>query len=89
MANIKSAKKRILTSERNRERNVAKRSKLKTLFKKIDTTSTEKDLTTLVNNLYSELDKAPSSVIHPNKASRLKSRAVKKARAILASNTKK
>ncbi len=88
MANIKSAKKRILTNERNRQRNVAQRSKLKTLFKKIETLSTEKDLQAHLQEFYSQVDKARRGVVHPNKASRLKSRAVKRMRAILEKGAK-
>jgi small subunit ribosomal protein S20 len=88
MANIKSAKKRILTSKRDHDSNLAQRSKLKTIFKKFDTISEEKELNVLLNNFYSELDKAPSSIVHPNKASRLKSRAIKKVRSILATKAK-
>ncbi len=35
MANIKSAKKRVLTNEKSRQRNVARRSEIKTLAKKV------------------------------------------------------
>ncbi len=35
MANIKSAKKRVITSERNRVHNVAKRSEMRTAVKKV------------------------------------------------------
>ena len=37
MANIKSAKKRVLVSQRNAERNKAARSKVKTYVKKVET----------------------------------------------------
>lgn len=36
MPNIKSAKKRVLTSEKSRQRNVARRSEIKTAIRKID-----------------------------------------------------
>lgn len=84
MANIKSAKKRIKTNERDRKKNVAGRSKIKTLIKKIDTLSEEKQIKELVSTIYSELDKAPSSIVHKNKASRLKSRIAQKAKKLAA-----
>jgi len=77
MANIKSAKKGILTSNRNRKSNVAKSSKIKTLLKKINTVSDQKEATELLNTIYRELDRIPTQVIHPNKANRLKSQAAR------------
>ena len=43
MANIKSQKKRILTNEKSRQRNVAVRSRVKTIVKKTDETLSTKD----------------------------------------------
>ncbi len=80
MANIKSAKKRIKTNERDRKQNVAGRSKIKTLIKKIATVSEEKQAKELVSTIYSQLDKASKAVMHKNKASRLKSRIAQKAK---------
>lgn len=77
MANTKSAKKAIKTSLRNRESNVAIRSKIKTLIKKVSTLSQEQELVQLQNTIFSELDKASEQVLHPNKASRLKSQVSK------------
>ncbi|MDJ0625579.1 MAG: 30S ribosomal protein S20 [Candidatus Caenarcaniphilales bacterium] len=77
MANTKSAKKSILTSRRNRERNVARRSKIKTLIKKIKLLSAEEELVKQLSLVYKELDKVDPQAIHPNKASRLKSQAAK------------
>ncbi|MDX1919159.1 MAG: 30S ribosomal protein S20 [Candidatus Caenarcaniphilales bacterium] len=77
MANTKSAKKAIKTTLRNRESNVARRSKIKTLIKKVSSLSKEQELAELQNVIYSELDKAPEQVLHPNKASRLKSQVAK------------
>ena len=77
MANTKSAKKAIKTTLRNRESNVARRSKIKTLIKKVATLSQEKELLELQSTIYSELDKVSEQVIHPNKASRLKSQVAK------------
>ena len=44
MANIKSQKKRILTNERNRQANVAFRSKMRTSIKKVKAACEKKDL---------------------------------------------
>ena len=44
MANIKSAKKRILTAERNRLRNVAFKSSIKTAVKKVVKLASEKNM---------------------------------------------
>ena len=44
MANIKSQKKRILTNERNRQANVAFRSKMRTSIKKFKAACEKKDL---------------------------------------------
>jgi small subunit ribosomal protein S20 len=84
MANIKSSKKDILTNARNRKSNVSKRSSIKTLIKKIETLSDEKELNLHLNKIYKELDRVPVSVMHVNKASRLKSQAIRKVRAIIA-----
>lgn len=83
MANTKSAKKSILTSGRNRERNVARRSKIRTLIKKLQTLSTEEELTAHLKLVYKELDRVHPQAIHPNKANRLKSQACKVVKAKL------
>lgn len=83
MANTKASKKDILRNARNRSRNIAQRSQIKTLFKKLSKLKEEKDLQSCLNNLFSELDKASEQVIHPNKASRLKSQAANKVKTIL------
>jgi len=57
MANIKSAKKRILVAERNHDRNVAYKSKVKTAVKVVlaDTAARKKSrLTKAVNKLLAE-----------------------------------
>jgi len=86
MANIKSAKKDIKTSLRNRKSNVAKNSKIKTLLKKIATASKAEEAQELLNTIYRELDRIPTQVIHPNKASRLKSRAAKQLGKLISTN---
>lgn len=85
MANIKSAKKRVLIAERNRERNVAIKSSIKTAVKKVLEAVQEgkadeaKDALSQAYKLY---DKAVSKgVLHKNTAARKKSRLTKKVNA--------
>ena len=81
MANIKSAKKRVLVAARNAERNKAIRSRVKTFVKKVyaavdggDKAAAEAALKAAVV----ELDKATSKgVYHKNKSSRKVSRLTK------------
>ena len=78
MANIKSAKKRILVDRRNAERNKAIKSKVKTAIKSVDAAiaagdkdAASKALTTAI----SEINKAASKgVFHKKTASRKISR---------------
>ncbi len=78
MANIKSAKKRILVDRRNAERNKAIRSAVKTAVKKVDAAIASKDKTAADNALtaaISEINKAASKgVYHKKTASRKISR---------------
>lgn len=78
MANIKSAKKRVLVAERNNERNVAFKSSIKTAVKKALILAQEKDqeaLNAALSNVYKLCDKAVSKgILHKNTASRKKSR---------------
>lgn len=74
MANIKSAKKRVLVAETRTARNKAIRSKVKTSIKKVEAAITTGDKAaaqaSLVNAI-SEIDKASSKgVYHKNTASR-------------------
>lgn len=77
MANIKSQQKRIITNERNRQKNIAVRSRLKTIMKKADAAIEAKDLDAVKASLpeaLSEIDRAVTKgVIHRNSASRKKS----------------
>lgn len=78
MANIKSAKKRILVSRKNADRNKAIRSRVKTYTKKVDAAIAAGDAEAakacLVQAI-SEIDKATSKgVYHKNTASRKVSR---------------
>ena len=71
MANIKSAKKRILVTEKKSAQNRAQKSELNTFIKKYKANPTAEQLA----HVQSLLDKAAqSSVIHANKADRLKAR---------------
>ena len=78
MANIKSAKKRILVSETRAERNKAIRSKVKTFVKKVQAAVESGDKALAQEALkaaVSEIEKATSKgVYHDNTASRKVSR---------------
>lgn len=78
MANIKSAKKRILVAQKNADRNKAIRSKVKTYVKKVDSAIAAGDAATAKTCLVkaiSEIDKATSKgVFHKNTSSRKISR---------------
>lgn len=78
MANIKSSKKRILTAERNAEKNVAFKSSIKTAIKKaLELASGEdkKALQEALSNVYKLCDKAVvKGILHKNTAARKKSR---------------
>jgi small subunit ribosomal protein S20 len=86
MANIKSAKKRVLIAEANRQRNVAFKSSIKTAIKKALELAADKDkdaLNAAISKVYQLCDKAVvKGILHKNTAARKKSRlvlAVKKA----------
>ena len=78
MANIKSAKKRILVNETKAARNKAIRSKVKTAIKKVDATVAAGDKAAAQAALLAataEIDKAATKgVSHKNNASRKVSR---------------
>ncbi len=83
MANIKSAKKRILTAQRNYERNVAFKSSIKTAVKKVLVLAQAKEkdneaISSALSETYKLCDKAVSKgILHKNTASRKKSRLTK------------
>jgi len=81
MANIKSAKKRILVAEKNRLRNVAVKSSIKTAVKKVleaANSGSKDELNSALSNAYKLCDKAVSKgVLHKNTAARKKSRLTK------------
>ena len=78
MANIKSAKKRVLIAEANRQRNVAFKSSIKTAVKKVlelAQADDEKALNAAISKVYQLCDKAVSKgILHKNTAARKKSR---------------
>ena len=78
MANIKSAKKRVLTAEKNRLRNVAFKTSVKSAVKKVLELASAEDkdaLNTALSKVYQLCDKAVSKgILHKNTASRKKSR---------------
>ncbi len=78
MANIKSAKKRILVAEKNRLQNVAMKTMIKTAMKKVLELASAKDSEALkcaLSKAYQLCDKAVSKgVLHKNTAARKKSR---------------
>jgi small subunit ribosomal protein S20 len=80
MANIKSAKKRVLIAEVNRQRNVAFKTSIKSAIKKALTLAAESDkdaLNAAISNVYKLCDKAVSKgILHKNTAARKKSRLV-------------
>ena len=86
MANIKSAKKRIITSEKNRQKNVAQRSAMRTAVKKVVAAiaAGNKDAANeAFKNAQVLLDRAATKgLIHTNKAARHKSRLTAQIKAI-------
>ena len=88
MANIKSAKKRVLIAEENRQRNVAFKTSIKTAIKKALALAEGKDkdaLNAAISYVYKLCDKAVSKgILHKNTAARKKSRLTKAVNALLA-----
>lgn len=78
MANIKSAKKRILISEKRAEKNKSVRSRVKTAIKKVEAAITANDKAAAqaaLKNAVSELDKATrKGIFHKNTCARKVSR---------------
>ena len=85
MANLKSQKKRILTNEKSRQRNVAIRTRMKTYLKRVDEAIEQKDsaqIDTALAQALTEIDVAArKGVIHKNTAARKKSRLCRRATA--------
>ena len=78
MANIKSAKKRVLVAEANRQKNVAFKTSIKTAIKKVLELAQGKDkdaLNKAISRVYQLCDKAVvKGILHKNTAARKKSR---------------
>lgn len=77
MANIKQQKKRIVTNEKSRQRNVAIKSRMRTYMKKVDEAVAAGDADAIkaaAAKAISEVDRACSAgVLHKNSAARKKS----------------
>ena len=75
---IKSQKKRVLTNEKRRQRNVAVRARVKTYLKRVETAIEQNDAKKIdeaVKAAFSEIDIAErKGVYHKNNAARKKSR---------------
>ena len=84
MPNIKSAKKRVIVSQKNNQRNKAKKTELKTQLKKANAAIVDNsaDKAEVVNATIKMIDQAAASgIIHKNNAANKKSKLVKKANA--------
>ncbi|MDZ4835921.1 MAG: 30S ribosomal protein S20 [Candidatus Melainabacteria bacterium] len=86
MPNIKSAIKRVKTAERNRLRNRAYKSQIRTVQSRLEDvlkSADTKEIDTHLSGLYVAIDKAVAKgVLHKNTAARKKSRLAKKAFAL-------
>ncbi|NBI29492.1 30S ribosomal protein S20 [Chengkuizengella marina] len=86
MPNIKSAIKRVKTSEKRRLINASRKSALRTAIKTVDTAIDDQNAESAkaaLNDAIKKLDKAASKgLIHKNAASRKKSRLTKKVNAL-------
>ena len=92
MPNIKSAKKRDEINARNNKKNTELKSKVRTLLKACLVAASAKDEKSIQEKValaYQAIDKASKgSTFHKNKAARLKSRLIKRVRALQAEATK-
>ncbi|MDF7666592.1 30S ribosomal protein S20 [Orbaceae bacterium ESL0727] len=86
MANIKSAKKRVVQSEKRRKHNASRRSMMRTYIKKVYAaiaTGDKKAAETAFQAMQTVVDRqATRGLIHKNKAARHKANLVKKIRAL-------
>lgn len=82
MPNIKSSEKDMRKAEKNRLRNLAVKSEVKTVLKSAVASAQTADKDNAFREAVATVDKAASKgVIHPNKAARMKSRLAKKVQA--------
>lgn len=88
MANIKSAKKRAITAEKNRRHNASRRSMMRTHYKKVQAAIAAGDQAQAQQffaGLVPVLDRyAAKGLIHKNKAARHKSRLTAQIKALAA-----
>jgi len=87
--NIKSVKKDVIKSRKNRERNTAAKSSCKTFVKKarvaVETNSSPEQITEAIRLACKTLDKtAERGIIHKRQAARRKSRIMKQANKLAA-----
>ena len=86
MANIKSAKKRAITSEKRRQHNASRRSMMRTFFKKVVAeieAGNKEGAQEAFAKVVPVLDRyATKGLIHKNKAARQKSRLAAKIKAL-------
>ncbi len=83
MPNIKSAKKRMELSRRAREKNRARRSRLKTAVRLVETAEDVETAQERFREASSLLDRAAGRrLVHPNKAARTKSRLAEHVKAL-------
>ncbi|WP_372766886.1 30S ribosomal protein S20 [Pseudoalteromonas sp.] len=86
MANIKSAKKRAITSEKRRQHNASRRSMMRTFFKKVVAeieAGNKESAQAAFEKVVPVLDRyATKGLIHKNKAARHKSRLAAKIKAL-------
>lgn len=85
MANSRSAKKRVRSSERKRIINQIAKSKFRTAVKKalLSAENGSEDLPLKISEAFSKIDKAAKiGAIHKNQASRRKSRLIKRIKAL-------
>ncbi|WP_041393882.1 30S ribosomal protein S20 [Photobacterium profundum] len=86
MANIKSAKKRAITSEKRRQHNASRRSMMRTFFKKVIAAieaGEKENATKAFADMQPVLDRmATKGLIHKNKAARQKARLTAKIKAL-------
>ena len=88
MPNIKSAKKRVLTSKKKCEQNILVDSRMKNSIKKLEKTvkdGNKEERVKVLNTTLKNIDKAQSAgLIHKNNAARKKSRLAKKLNKLIA-----
>ena len=83
MANHKSSEKRIRQTESKKLHNRYQAKTTRTFLKRLRTTTSKEEATTLLPKVASMLDKlAKRNVIHKNKASNLKSKIAKKVKSL-------